>query len=722
MTDARPSPPEQTAEAGRGGAPRSPGRLLRRTGTAIRHLAALVFGLTAGTSLAALCRPSPAAYAALIAALALLGDAALWAAQLLLLRLLDRPLEGFTSLLALLGPVTYAVKKGMGEGLTWRVWLLSAALTALAALTAALLWAVTVRRRASVPSVLAALLCAAVSVLAVLLLVWDGPEDSYISDFLSAAPARETALAPALPLEDGPCEVLTLDYGPGEEIDPGTADLSAFMERDLGTLSGLCAELRADYALTEVPLRGRIWYPAGGQACPTLLIVHGNHELSAASYLGYGYLGAYLASWGYAVISVDENACNLLKNENDGRAVLLLENLGAALALSEKEDGPLSGVLDAENIALAGHSRGGEAVAEAYLFNRLDAYPENGAVTFDYGFGIRSLIAIAPTADQYRPADRAVELTDVNYLLLHGAADRDVTQPMGMAQYAAVSFTGGEDCLKSALYIGGANHGQFNTLWGRNDVSGPGAVFTDTASLLSGEEQRTVARVFLKVFLDVTLRGDDTCRDLLTDWERFASQLPETVYAQCWERAGFTALADFEEDADVTSGSAPGTRLRAVGTSLWREERLSFGSDGGTHAARLRWSGSASFSLSFPAADLTGLAVAFDICDRDTDAVRRGSRAPLDADVILTDADGNRAAARLSDFATVFPVQPVKTDKADYLFGTCSYRYFPSTVSIPAEAFEPEGRSFDPSRVAELTFRFTGGGSVDLDNIGWYGA
>ena len=58
-----------------------------------------------------------------------------------------------------------------------------------------------------------------------------------------------------------------------------------------------------------------------------LFIIHGNHEYPVKSYLGYEYLGEFLASWGYAMVSVDEQCCNDLWGENDGRAILLLENI-----------------------------------------------------------------------------------------------------------------------------------------------------------------------------------------------------------------------------------------------------------------------------------------------------------------------------------------------------------------------------------------------------------
>ena len=187
--------------------------------------------------------------------------------------------------------------------------------------------------------------------------------------------------------------------------------------------------------------------------------------------------------------------------------MLLLEHIGLLLEYNEEQDSPLYGRLDSDSIAIAGHSRGGEMVATAYLFNGLDQYPENGSVDFDYHYSIKSLIAIAPTVDQYKPADHSVELEDVNYLLLHGAADRDVSNFQGMAQYENISFTGQGDYLKSALYIAGANHGQFNSLWGAYDQSGPFSRLLNTEGLLSEADQQFIAQIFIKVFLDVTLRG-----------------------------------------------------------------------------------------------------------------------------------------------------------------------------------------------------------------------
>ena len=689
---------------------------------ALCQMALAISALVAGVTLASTYWPQPWGYACLSAALLALLELGLWLARKLLKRLLDHGLGWLMALGLLLAAVSDTVKRGAGEGWTWRVWVFSALVTAALWLLAGSWWSLLRRRVVAPVTVCAGVLSLGMTALLAVFLFTDGFDDHIIRRYLDLSPNREAgeeALEPSL--ADGPYEVLTLDYGPGEALEAGTVSLTRYMSRDTDSLTGSYVDAYWDYDLSRVPLRGRVWYPAEGESCPVLFIAHGNHEITTESYLGYAYLGEYLASHGYVVVSVDQNACNMLTGENDGRAVLLLEHIGLLLEYNEEQDSPLYGRLDSDSIAIAGHSRGGEMVATAYLFNGLDQYPENGSVDFDYHYNIKSLIAIAPTVDQYKPADHSVELEDVNYLLLHGAADRDVSNFQGMAQYENISFTGQGDYLKSALYIAGANHGQFNSLWGAYDQSGPFSRLLNTEGLLSEADQQFIAQIFIKVFLDVTLRGDESCRDLLTDWDSCAGQLPDTVYVQCWESSRFSLLADFEEDADLSTASVEGVTLEAVGTSLWTEELMGFAGSNreDTHALRLRWRGGASYRLTMgEALDMTGASLAFDICDLDSDAVEEGDLSLVDGEVVLTDADGNTASARISDFATVYPILPVRTDKLDFLFDTCVYKKAMATVAIPAAAFAAEGEAFDLEAVAEIAFRFEEGGEIALDNIG----
>ena len=94
--------------------------------------------------------------------------------------------------------------------------------------------------------------------------------------------------------------VLMTGGGTGGHINPA-----------LGT-AGYIKEKYQGYGLNEVPIRGKIWYPKEAQNCPVLFMIHGNHNYVEESYLGYEYLGQYLASYGYVMVSVDQNACNMM--------------------------------------------------------------------------------------------------------------------------------------------------------------------------------------------------------------------------------------------------------------------------------------------------------------------------------------------------------------------------------------------------------------------------
>ena len=683
------------------------------------HIAAAICGIVAGLELGSMYFPSPVGYALLIAGVYGGVELAFFLLRMLLKKLLGHELNWLMALGSAGTAVSVAVKYGAGEGWTWRVFLFAAIITSAVWLLTASLWSIFMhgwRWLAGSCAGIAALVCFAL----LMLFTTDGFADDTLGHYLALTENEELSnelLNPSLTV--GPCEVAVLDYGPDKDLLAGTINLSCYMARG-ENMTGTYVDAYLDYDVSEVPMRGRVWYPKEGENCPVLFIAHGNHEITTESYLGYDYLGEYLASHGYVVVSVDQNACNMLSGENDARAILLLEHIGLMLIYNNSRENPLYGRLDADNIAIAGHSRGGEMVATAYLFNGYKLYPENALIRFDYGYSIKSIIAISPTVNQYKPADHSVAVEDVNYLLLHGASDRDVTQFMGMSQYENVSFSGKKDYIKSALYIAGANHGQFNSLWGQYDCTGMEAPMLNTENLLSEKDQQTIACLYVKVFLDVTLRGDMSCRSLLTDWEEYSAQLPDTVYVQCHEESDFRVLADFEEDSELSTATMAGTRLYASGVSLWTEELMDFAGRTAydTHAMHLRWNGDATLFLYLPRLDMTDAALTFDICDLDINAVQEGNYELLNATIVLMDAGGNTAAAQIRDHEIVYPILSVKTDKMDFVFNTPSGKAAFATVSIPVDAFEAEKGEIDLSKITVIRIIFNGGGEVALDNIG----
>ena len=240
-------------------------------------------------------------------------------------------------------------------------------------------------------------------------------------------------------------------------------------------------------------------------------------------------------------------------------------------------------------MALFGHSRGGEAVVVAALFNRLEAYPDDANVRFDYGFGIRGVVAIAPVDGQYQPRRQRTVLNDTNYFTIHGSLDGDVTSFDGLGFYGRARFTpGAEWSFKSSLYVAGANHGQFNTGWGRCDTLPLFCWAYDLESIQDGEEQRQIAKVYLHAFARIVLHGERDYLPLFADPSRGAEWLPEAFLVANYQDADERILLSAEEDVDPLT--APFGRVEVENLSRFDErwiERKSGSLE--SHAVRLAW-------------------------------------------------------------------------------------------------------------------------------------
>lgn len=387
------------------------------------------------------------------------------------------------------------------------------------------------------------------------------------------------------PAAPGPHRVLTLYYGSGAdknriEYRDSVSIVTEPVDASKLVSLGESADSRNEYwgfPPDSFPLNGRVWHPDAPGPHPLVLVVHGNHNMKDFSDPGYDWLGELLASRGYVLASIDMNFVNGgIRGENDARGWLLLKHLQAWRRFAEDPDGPFHGKVDMNAVALIGHSRGGEAVGHAAAFNRLERYPDDASLEFDFGFAVKGIVAIAPVDGQYLPADQRVPVEDVSYLVFHGSHDGDVTSFHGLRQFNRVRFTddGGQGRFKSAVYVYRANHGQWNTVWGAHDNGPRSPRILDLRGLLPPEEQREFGRVFVSAFLDIVLKGNDRYRPLFRDHRVAGDWLPKTMYTTRFIDESFQPVADFEEDIDVTTGSADGVRLHGEGLGTWREGRL----------------------------------------------------------------------------------------------------------------------------------------------------
>ena len=407
------------------------------------------------------------------------------------------------------------------------------------------------------------------------------------------------------PSQPGIYTVKTLTYGSGEDqkrpeygehaaIKTKPVDGSALVER----WKGKAGDIRTEYWGFDdeaLPLNGRAWYPDGNGPFPLVLIVHGNHQMEDYSDPGYDYLGELLASRGFILVSVDENFLNLtitdiasyfknkwtgidfnasLKEENDLRAWLLLEHLKVWRDWNQTMDSPFHQKVDMENIAVMGHSRGGEAAAIAACFNRLPAYPDDGNVQFDFNFNIKSVVAIAPVDGQYKPTRKGTPLENVNYFVLHGSHDGDMTSFHGSIQYDRVDFADEHDWFKSYLYIYGANPGQFNTSWGIFDNAGFGARFLNTRNIMPAEEQQQIAKVYISAFLEATLKDQKGYIRLFRDYRVGEHWLPDSIYLNQFEDSTYEFFCTFEDDINLLTTELTGGHISGASLTVWKEKKV----------------------------------------------------------------------------------------------------------------------------------------------------
>ncbi len=616
------------------------------------------------------------------------------------------------------------------------------------------------------------------------------------------------APSPALP---GPHGVLTLYYGSGTdknraEYRDSVAIVTESVDASKLVSLGGSAKSRNRYwgfSPDSFPVNARVWYPDDPGPHPLVLVVHGNHNMRDFSDPGYDWLGELLASRGYILASVDMNFINGgIRGENDGRGWMLLKHLQAWRGFAEDPENPFHGRVDMGNIALIGHSRGGEAVALAAAFNRLTRYPDDASFEFDFGFDIKAVIAIAPVDGQYLPADQRAPVHDVNYLVFHGSHDGDVTSFHGLRQFNRVRFgdpgarleavaagngsaaptADSPDYFKSAVYVYRANHGQWNTVWGAHDNGPRSPRILELRGLLPPEDQREFGRVFISSFLDITLKGDDRYRPIFRDHRVAGGWLPGTMYITRFMDSSFRPLADFEEDIDVTTGSAPGVTLHGTDFSTWREGRLNLRSANRTstsssqlnQALWLGWNNSyrgsdepappAVFTLTLPdrlteewsAGPGTTLELHVGGLDREPgprkppeeegeegegegDEERANEEAeeegreeeededeekpPLALTVAAVDADGDTARVSLTDYGPLrrpLTIRVLRRQDLERQRFADPWELILQHFSVPLSDFAAENRAFDPEslRSISLVFDRTEKGTVVVDDVG----
>ncbi len=566
-------------------------------------------------------------------------------------------------------------------------------------------------------------------------------------------PMASLELAVPNPGEPGAYTSQRYFYGPGndphraefgEGVDLVTASVDG--SKLLDGWEGAAGWARSRFWGVEaesLPVRGRAHVPDGNGPYPIVLIVHGNHRMEDYSDDGYEYLTEHFASRGFIAASVDENFLNSslgdllggpnggLEEESDARGWMLLQHLRQWRDWNQDPEHPFFGKVDLDRVVLIGHSRGGEAVSEAAVFNRLSAYPDDATLKFDFDFGLRGVIAIAPVDHQYHPRDRDTPTKDVNYLVIHGSHDGDVTAYAGFATYSRLSFDACEDCFKAGFYLVGANHGQFNTGWGRYDNSAPRLNFLNLDPIMNGDDQRAVAKVVFTAFLEATLNDDVRYRRLLAAPEQAHRFFPEdTRYLSHFRDATDMVLADFEEDADVATGSNPGVGITADGLALWKEFEVPLKwRDTDTAAAMLGWHAEngepsgARYRFDLPALETSGhttLAMSLAMSGVAPGEVEDYEPPEsIDFTLQLEDRHGARAAIRLSSRRALLPKMEPRLYKLKAFGGNARSEVVFQRYRFVLEEWQAVEPALDVAALTSLTLLFdqTSSGTILVDDV-----
>ena len=541
------------------------------------------------------------------------------------------------------------------------------------------------------------------------------------------------------PSQPGPYAVSVVAYGSGNEVRrpefgadatwrTPTVDASAALP-DRQFPDNIYAPWWWGFDESELPLNALLWYPTDAPGrLPVALIVHGNHDAGDFSDPGYAYLAASLASHGIVTASVDENFLNgdsffdYQGAEMATRAWFLLRHLDQLRTWDTTPGHPLYGRLDLDRVALMGHSRGGEAATLAAMFEQNEQLRVAGLGEVPRGFGVRAVVAIAPSDTMYRGTGSPAKVDNIDYLVIQGAHDGDLAGFDGLGAYHRAEFEAAGH-LKAAVYVGRANHGRFNSVWDYGDAGPLTSWLLDRGSLLSPAEQQRVAETVIGAFLARSLL-DETGYDAFFREPRSGSAwLPEDVVESHWQtsdRVMLEPFSTFDDDALAADGF---DEARCVDVPL-RDKLTQH-----DRAALLSWQDTASLGVPVPDPTLAPPdgSLVFSLAAAPSSASPSAAAVNADPTISLCDARGECAAARLSSIAPPRPALPVQLWKiaglGDRYAPTERHawpaEHFLQTYAVPLRKFTAITPALDLSQLASIGFSFDGSGSAYLDDVGF---
>ena len=495
---------------------------------------------------------------------------------------------------------------------------------------------------------------------------------------------------------------------------------------------------------TTLPINGRVWMPKETKEntkYPLVLLVHGNHIMEEFSDEGYNYLGELLASRGFVAISIDENFLNysnysgIPTNDMKVRAWILLQHLMQIEQFNHTTNIPLYNKIDMQNIAIMGHSRGGQAAAMAA--DGASWFKDEQLQRFTRQYPIKTVIAIAPT--DKRVDKKYTDLKNINYLTIQGAMDGDVSDFDGERQYARTTLNNEKEkstkdrWIKATLYVEDANHSQFNNDWGSRDISLPQGLFLRHSDIIDTASQQEIAKVYVTAFLEATLKNKHAYVPLFQDYRHGEPWLPASTYFNRYEDSSFVVWSTFEENMSVKSLPSNG-KIIANGVNIHKEayKNRSQSSKNST-ALKVEWVHADSATLSFnwdqgaptPATKKI-TSISFSLAN--LNFLQEKASEPIEIDLEVYDVHGNTAILPLSQFQNILdPPESIFTwyKWMDEYINDGKYEEdteaIMQTFIVPLKAYTQNNPKLDTTSLGGITFHMkSGSGLIMLDDIGAY--
>jgi hypothetical protein len=472
-----------------------------------------------------------------------------------------------------------------------------------------------------------------------------------------------------------------------------------------------------DWGQVTVSRKAEVYFPADiagatmpGQISgaqpnyPVLIIVHGNSN-DPTSYQGYTYLLDHWAKNGFIAASIH---CEPGMAAT-GRARVLFEHINLLKAKF--------GAAAQNHIGIMGHSRGGEAVVAALRINHDEALGNN----FD------GVICLAPSDwilhETMQPAWAAP------LQVIYGSLDGDIAggPPLPMETGFAIHdrASGG---VKSMVFVYGAIHDRFNTVWGDGDLGFGQLGGTDFAKVITAAAHHTIAQGYMTAFFRRHLKGETQWEGIFTgDWRPSAVDAADGGTVKTYHQ--YTGTTRREVDNFEGAHSPVSWQTSTIGgavsddatlpaapseNDLWT---LDTSSPHKTAGLQLRWDNSTDhlrFDLPAGQRDVSAFeAISFRVTQKSGSA---SNPVGLTKDFYVTLKGGNGKSRSIR--AAAFDEIPYPDQRFFPQFTKSAMR----TVRIPLSSYKIAVINTDPVDLADvvsLTFDFgqNSAGEIEVDSV-----